>query len=63
MKIGDKVKISPDSMFFNDYDEQNKTQGQHGIGTILLIRGDWYSVKFNDKYENVYEEHDLISLS
>ena len=40
MKIGDKVKISPDSMFFNDYDEQNKTQGQHGIGTILLIRGD-----------------------
>jgi len=58
MKIGDKVKINSESVFF-------KRQGLHGIGEIIKIsRGLYgYRVKFEDEYKNTYNKKDLICIS
>jgi len=57
-KIGDKVKIRRDSLFFNE-------QGHHEIGEIWRITQDntWFSVKFKDNYKNGYNAKDLDIVS
>ena len=59
MKIGDNVKISKYSPFYEE-------QGNHGIGKIIrsnITDEKWYRVEFKDRYDNDYTEDDLIVLS
>jgi hypothetical protein len=57
MKIGDRVTIRTSSEFY-------EKQGHHGIGEVIDMSYDdsnkiWYSIAFDDKYENNYKEEDL----
>jgi len=55
-KIGQIVKISTTSVYY-------KNQGYHGIGKITEIKDGWYTVKFDDGYQDGYRYKDLIKIS
>lgn len=53
-KIGARVRIDEKSDFFED-------QGHHGSGEIIAKDvQDWYLVKFDDGYDNLYPAEVLI---
>jgi len=58
-KVGDKVKMNPESMFKS----QGFRSGVSMIGKIYGTSGDWRKVHWSDDSKNNYQDRDLILQS
>ena len=58
MKVGDKVRISKDSMYYDSGTKENPST----IGTVAVIGIELVTVDWTDKVTNYYQKNDLEVL-